>query len=145
EDIEWVFNATAVGTPVRSVDQPATAGWSGDKLYVQVYPSKAQTEQIDTEQRVHPDPAAGVDEVVRAAAGRYADSVDWGAVRRAAMQRTGMAVLVADRSGIARNSAPAYERDAARSHDNPGSAPRHDGREAMQSSSTSPAAETPRP
>jgi len=142
EDIAWLFNEVAIGTPVRSVDQPATAGWSGDRLYVQVYPSKSQTEQIDTEQRVSPDPAQGVDEMVRAAAGRYAESVDWGAVHRAAQQRTGMAVLVADRSGVARNSAPGYEREAARSYDNPGSAPRHDGREAMQSSS---AGEAPPP
>ena len=142
EDIQWLFEATAVGTPVRTVDQPATAGWQGDRLYVQVYPSKSQAEQIDTERRVNAEPAQGVEEAVRLAAGRYADSVDWGSVRRAAQERTGMAVLVADRSAVARSSAPADDRRAARSYDDAGPARHYYDREAARSSYTAP---TPSP
>jgi len=60
EDIARLFAAVTVGTPVRTVDQPVTAGWIGDGLYVQVYPSKSQTEEIDIEQPVTPEPALGV-------------------------------------------------------------------------------------
>jgi L,D-transpeptidase ErfK/SrfK len=118
DDIEKLFNAVAVGTPVRTVDQPAVAGWSGDTLYVQVYPSKSQVEEIDIERRVSPDPAQGVEDVVRAAAGRYAGSVDWAAVEQAARARTGMPVRLADRSGVAREqSRPDYDRSAAQPYD----------------------------
>lgn len=99
EDIEKLFGEVGVGTSVRTVQEPATTGWQGDALYVQVYPSKTQTEEIDTMQPVTPDPATGVETAVRAAAGNYAELVDWGAVRRAAQERTGIAVKVADRSG----------------------------------------------
>ena len=99
EDIERLFGEVAVGTPVRVIDQPVAAGWNGDALYVEVYPSKAQTEQIDTERPVSPDPAHGVRAIVTAAAGSYAGAVDWAAVDEAARQRTGMPVLVAQKSG----------------------------------------------
>lgn len=98
EDIARLFGEVDVGTPVRTVDQPATAGWLGDRLYVEVYPSKTQTEEIDTDQRVKPDPASGVFAIVRAAAGRYANLIDWHMVSAAARQRSGAPVLVADRS-----------------------------------------------
>ena len=78
-------------------DQPATAGWAGNQLYLQVYPSKTQTEEIDTARLVSLEPARGARSVVRAAAGRYADVVDWRAVDKAAQERTGAPVLVADR------------------------------------------------
>lgn len=99
EDIERLFGEVGVGTPVRTVEQPATAGWKGDALYVQVYPSKAQADEIDTMHAVTPDPASGVDAIVRAAAGDYAQLVDWSAVHRSAQHRNAMAVKVADRSG----------------------------------------------
>ncbi len=97
EDIARLFDAVAVGTPLRVVDQPAAAGWSGDALYVEVYPSKSQVEEIDIERPVTPDPAQGVDALVTAAAGRYAGSIDWGTVYQASQQRTGMPVRVAQR------------------------------------------------
>jgi L,D-transpeptidase ErfK/SrfK len=142
EDIQWLFDAVAVGTPVRTVDQPATAGWQGDRLYVQVYPSKAQTEEIDVGHPVPADPAQGVDALVNAAAGQYAELVDWGVVRRAARERTGMSVLVADRSAVARSSAPADDRRAAKPHDDAGPAQHYYAREVSQSAYTAP---TPSP
>src|SRR5690242_19649943 len=67
--------------------EPATAGWAGNRLYLQVYPSKTQTEEIDTARLVSVEPARGTRNVVRAAAGRYADIVDWRAVDKAAHER----------------------------------------------------------
>ena len=124
EDIERLFSEVSVGTPVRTVDQPASAGWSEDGgLYVKIFPSKTQVEDIDIDHPVTPEAAPGVESVVRAAVGTYAGSVDWDAVRRAAQERTGMPVRVADKSGIAREQrrpdysreagSPSYEREAA--------------------------------
>jgi len=77
EDIERLFHQVKVTTNVRTVEQPATAGWKEDALYVQVAPSKAQAEEIDTEKPVTRDhPVRGVSKIVRAAAGEYADLVD---------------------------------------------------------------------
>lgn len=116
EDIERLFNEASVGMQVRTVNQPAGAGWSEDgALYVKVFPSKAQAEEIDIDSPVTHEPADGVDRVVRAEAGSRADSVDWDAVMQAARERTGIPVVAADRSGMARNRArPDYTREAAR-------------------------------
>lgn len=97
EDIAELFFQVAVGTPVRVVNQPVTVGWIGDGLYVEIYPSQAQTEEIDTERPVTSDPAEGVRELVTAAAGADAQSVDWDAVDRAAQERTGMPVRIGER------------------------------------------------
>jgi L,D-transpeptidase ErfK/SrfK len=101
EDIERLFGEVAVGTPVRTVSQPATAGWVADRLYLEVYPSKSQTEDIDVARLVSVDPPPGVKTIVKAAAGRYADTVDWRAVDRAMRERSGAPVLIADRAALA--------------------------------------------
>jgi L,D-transpeptidase ErfK/SrfK len=101
EDIERLFGKVSAGVPVRTVNQPATAGWLGDRLYLEVHPSKTQTEEIDTARPVGFEPAHGVRDVTRAAAGRYADAVDWRAVDKAAQERTGAPVIIADRSANA--------------------------------------------
>lgn len=99
DDIAKLFAAVPVGTPVRVVNQPATVGWAGNSLYLQVHPSHAQADEIDVEHRPAPDPAEGVRSLVRAAAGAWADAVDWRAVDEAAETRSGMPVKVAERSG----------------------------------------------
>jgi L,D-transpeptidase ErfK/SrfK len=101
EDVERLFGKVSVGASVRTVNQPATAGWAGNRLYLQVSPSKTQTEEIDTARLVSLEPARGARNVVRAAAGRYADVVDWRAVDKAAQERSGAPVIVADRSASA--------------------------------------------
>jgi L,D-transpeptidase ErfK/SrfK len=117
-DIERLFSEVSVGTPVRTVNQSAGAGWSEDGgLFVKVFPSKNQVEQIDIDSPVSSEPADGVDRMVRAAAGNYADAVDWDAVLQAARERTGIPVRVADKSGVARDrTRPDYSREAARSY-----------------------------
>ena len=97
EDIEKLFNSVAVGTPVRVIDQPASAAWIAIGLYLEVHPSKDQADQIDTEQAMTPDPPAGLRDIVSAAAGDYAQAVDWNAVDQAGIQRTGVPIEVAMR------------------------------------------------
>jgi L,D-transpeptidase ErfK/SrfK len=122
EDIAKLFAAVAVGTPVRVVDQPVTAGWDGDSLYLAVYPNKRQTEEIDTERRVSSDPAEGVRALVTAAAGQDVDAVDWAAVERAANERSGMPVRVAERAASVANLAPPAGEETAQEVD-PDAAP----------------------
>jgi L,D-transpeptidase ErfK/SrfK len=107
EDIARLFPTAPVGTPVRVVNEPATAGWKGDALYVSVYPTQAQTEAIDTEHPVPRDPARGVAGIVKTAAGEFAKLVDWKAVDRAAEERSGLPVEVARRSGDPHRTQPA--------------------------------------
>jgi L,D-transpeptidase ErfK/SrfK len=116
-DIESLFGIVGVGTPVRVVSQPATAGWAGGRLYVQVYPSQRQTEEIDTERSVSDDPAPGVREIVRAAAGQFADQVDWERVEAAASERTGLPAAVAERPALVGDAAPDNAGSTAQSAD----------------------------
>jgi L,D-transpeptidase ErfK/SrfK len=105
-DIAQLYPMVGTGTTVRAVIQPAAAGWRGDELLVSVFPSQLQVEEIDTDHPVTHQPATGVDRLVQTEAGSLGDVVDWGAVRRAADQRNGVAVAVAGRSAVARNEAP---------------------------------------
>jgi L,D-transpeptidase ErfK/SrfK len=136
DDIAELYPMLAVGASVRAVNQPATAGWNGNELLVKVFPSHSQVEEIDIDRPVTPEAAQGVQRLVQAEADSFGDFVDWGAVHRAANQRTGIAVVVADRSRVARSSAPADDRGAARAYDNPGPTQRYSDREASRSSYT---------
>lgn len=112
EDIEKLFNSVAVRTPVRVIDQPAAATWIQDGLYVEVHPSKDQADQIDTEQAMTPDQPADLRQIVTAAAGNYAQAVDWNSVDQAGLQRTGLPIEVAKASGVPVASNPAASQDA---------------------------------
>ena len=45
EDIEKLFPAVPVGTPVRIVDQPVKIGWLFDTLYIEVHPPLEEKQQ----------------------------------------------------------------------------------------------------
>lgn len=116
EDIAKLFNSVAVGTPVRVVDQPAAAAWIAVGLYLEVHPSKDQADQIDTEQAMTPDPPAGLRDIVGAAAGDYAQAVDWNTVDLAGSQRTGLPIEVVTRpegAPVASNAPPTQNAYAA--------------------------------
>jgi L,D-transpeptidase ErfK/SrfK len=108
EDIEKLFGEAAVGTPVRVIEQEASAAWVGDALYLEAHPDKDQADEVDVQQPMTPRPPQGLREMVNAAAGDNAQTLDWGAVDRAGMQRRGLPVIVARRSGapIASTASP---------------------------------------
>jgi L,D-transpeptidase ErfK/SrfK len=99
EDIEKLFGEVAVGTPVRVIEQEASAAWVGDVLYLEVHPDKDQADEIDIQQPMTPRQPQGLRELVNAAAGDAAPPVDWGAVDRAGRERSGLPVIVARRGG----------------------------------------------
>jgi L,D-transpeptidase ErfK/SrfK len=100
EDIEALFKMIPVGTPVRAIEQPASAAWIGIGLYVEAHPSKDQADEIDTEQPMTPTGDDSVRQTVQTAAGANADAVDWAAVDNATLQRTGLPVEVALRPPV---------------------------------------------
>jgi len=106
EDIASLYEAVPIGTPVRAIEQPAAAAWVGTRLLLEVHPDKEQADQIDMEQPMTPRLPAGLRELVADAAGEYADAIDWAAVERAGLQRSGLPVEIARR--------PLAELDAAR-------------------------------
>jgi L,D-transpeptidase ErfK/SrfK len=96
EDIERLFREVPVGTSVRVISQAVNAAWVGDGLYVQVHLSKSQADEIDVmgsfAPKIPPDLAA---RVTRAVTDRTV-RIDWAAVRRAGIERTGLPVRIAD-------------------------------------------------
>jgi len=105
EDIDRLFHEAAVGTPVRVVDQAADAAWIGNGLYVEAHPSKQQADQIDVEQPMTPETLANLRQIVSAAAGDYAQAVDWSSVGQEDYRRTGRPVQVAARGAVSGGTA----------------------------------------
>ena len=112
EDIERLFHEVSIGTQVRVINQEVVTGWSQNRLYVAVFPSKSQVDEIDIEHpisRVVPDDLV---QRVRAAAGDRADEVDWALVTRLGLERSSIPTpvtppTVADASESATMPVPA--------------------------------------
>ena len=86
EGIEDLFPKVSVDTPVAIVSQPFKTGWLGDELYLEVH-AKDEDKSKPLEEIVPP--------VIANAQGV---NVDWGEVRRAVEQNTGLPHLVGVRN-----------------------------------------------
>jgi L,D-transpeptidase ErfK/SrfK len=94
EDIEQLFAAVEVGTPVTIIDVPYQLGWKGNTLYLQAMPSQKQVDQVTG---AKPMTLIGLPQIygdVRHQAGADA-AIDWQAIRYAAMWRPALPVAVA--------------------------------------------------
>jgi L,D-transpeptidase ErfK/SrfK len=87
EGIEKLFGEVSVNTPVTIVNQPFKVGWRGNDLYLEVH----ATAQDKTKPLTDVIPPA-----IASAQGVW---VDWGAVRRAVAENTGLPQLVGGRQG----------------------------------------------
>ncbi len=94
EDMEVLFPAVAVRTPVKVVDQPVKLGWSGGDLYLEVHPTQSQADEIEAFGRFTPARLPGLDDRVLGAAAGQAARLDWGLVREIAQRRRGTPVRV---------------------------------------------------
>jgi L,D-transpeptidase ErfK/SrfK len=94
EDIERLFHEVAVGTPVRVIEEEVVTGWIRDRLYVAVFPTKEQVDQIDIEQPMPRIMPPDLVERVKAAAGAQVDRVDWSLVTRLGLERNGIPTAV---------------------------------------------------
>jgi L,D-transpeptidase ErfK/SrfK len=94
-----LFKQVAVATPVTVVNQPVKTGWVDGELYLEIHPSLAQADEIETTGKFTPEPIADLDRIVFEAAGPLTERIDWPAVDRIASARTGV-------------PAPVFRRDA---------------------------------
>jgi L,D-transpeptidase ErfK/SrfK len=106
EDIRELYARVRVGTPVTIVDQPAKAGWYDGTLYLEVHPRQADANAIEVHGRPLSPPDTAADAVVRKAAGRAVDRVDWDSVLTAEIERSGMPVAVTSASAAAAGAQP---------------------------------------
>ena len=99
EDIEWLFRAAPIGTPVTVVDQPVKLGWKDGELYVEVQPSTMQIDKMEETSRSPgpPDPiplAEQADRILRVAGAGDAERLDWPMIERALTDRQGYPIRI---------------------------------------------------
>lgn len=97
EDVALLYRRVPVGTPVTIVDEPVVIRWIGDALFAAVYPTRAQAEAIETGAAPAAAPPSDLSQRVLAAAGEQSADIDWAAVERAGLERSGIPVRVAVR------------------------------------------------
>lgn len=88
EDIETLFPQVPVGTPVRIINQPAKAGWHGDKLFLEVHPP------LEEDQSGWDVLVETVLNVIDEAQFRRLVELDMQAVERAIAERSGLPVVI---------------------------------------------------
>ena len=94
EDIDRLFHAVALKTPVTVIDKFYTLGWKGEALYLQVYPTQAQTLAISLLQKPSPANVADLYAAVRWQA-KGGLEVDWDAVNKAMFGHDAIPVIIA--------------------------------------------------
>lgn len=88
EDIETLFPQVPVGTPVRIVNQPAKAGWYGDKLFLEVHPP------LDEDLSGWDSLIENVLNVIDQAQFKRLVELDMSAIERAIVEQTGLPVVI---------------------------------------------------
>jgi len=99
EDIAVLFADVNVGTTVTVIDAPYKIGWEGNTLFLQTTPSQQQADEISAGKTVSLTDIPQMYGDVRQLAGTA--TIDWNAVRNAAMWRTGIPVAIAVRAKAA--------------------------------------------
>ena len=105
EDIEALFKAIKTGAQVTVIDRAYKIGWDGNRLLLQVTPSQEQADEIAGHEKFVIRDIPDVYGDVYQLASRGA-KIDWPAVRRAVMWRSGVPVVVATRGQGSALSAP---------------------------------------
>lgn len=89
EDIEHLYHAVPVGTPVRIVNQPYKIGWFNDVLYLEVHPWLEGTPHEQANDKML------LVELVLSVLGPYPDyDIDWAAVEIARIEANGQPVAI---------------------------------------------------
>jgi len=96
EDIAALFAQIKIGTTVRVINQETAVAWLGEKLYVQIFPSKEQSFELETKRGFTPKPPKDLEARVKAALKDLKANVNWDAVRQAGLERTGMPVMIGE-------------------------------------------------
>ena len=88
EDIEMLYPQVPVGTLVRIINQPAKAGWYGDKLFLEVHPP------LDEDQSGWDSMTENVMNVIDEAQFRRLVELDMQAIERAIADQSGLPVVI---------------------------------------------------
>ncbi len=94
EDIARLFHEVPMGVQVRVINQDVATGWVDNQLFVAVFPSKDQVDQIDIEQPLTRVVPPDLTQQVRSAAGDRSDEVDWALVTQLGLSRSGIPTAV---------------------------------------------------
>lgn len=109
EDIEHLFAQVEIGTPVRIVNQPIKAGWSGEQLFLEVHPLLQDAVDDEAQEMenevVRLSPLTHLTEAIVAATGEDEAVVDWDAAELAFREARGVPVAI----GVRRQTASAGE------------------------------------
>jgi L,D-transpeptidase ErfK/SrfK len=100
EDIVRLFKAVKIGETVTVINQPAKAGWSGGRLYLEIHPDGRAVDAIEESGRADPAVFAPLPDLRRyltEKAGRRAGEIDWRRVEQAATERTGIPMSILGR------------------------------------------------
>ncbi len=96
EDIAALFEAVAVGTPVRVVDQPIKLGWQEGRLFMEAHPTRRQIDEMEAglplDDWPPEDPTDQIRDILTAIGGGVL--VNWPIVRRIARERRGVPGLI---------------------------------------------------
>ncbi|MBA2410831.1 MAG: L,D-transpeptidase family protein [Gammaproteobacteria bacterium] len=90
EEIEALFNAVPVGTPVRIVNQTYKAGWHQGELYLEVHAPLSDGTDPAPAQNLTPVVA----QVIAATEGRPGYEIDWARVRAIVSEQAGVPIAV---------------------------------------------------
>jgi L,D-transpeptidase ErfK/SrfK len=93
-DIEWLFRAVSIGTPVTVVNQPAKVGWSDGELYLEVNATQQDADTLETDGVPSSSLGIDADDLVLKAAGSDAARLDWYIVHLAEKRRDGLPVQI---------------------------------------------------
>ncbi len=94
EDIEQLFGAIAIGTPVTVVDQAAKIGWHGGELLLEVHPSQSQSDRVEAGESFPPEPVRELEYLLIDKADGEASRLDWRIIRQAVRERRGIPISV---------------------------------------------------
>lgn len=93
EDIEVLFNAVAVGTPVTVIDVPFKLGWRDETLLLEVTPTQDQSDRIAEYKKPHPASIPEIYDAIREVTAESMD-IDWYAVDKAVADHNGIPVII---------------------------------------------------
>lgn len=94
EDVELLFGLIEVDTKVTVIDQPIKLGWIGGDLFMEAHPTQEQSDQLEAQGRFEPQLDSGIVEQILAVVGENRGRLDWGGIRKAAIERRGYPIQI---------------------------------------------------
>lgn len=94
EDVEALFEMIEIGTKVTVIDQPIKLGWIGGELFMEAHPTQEQSDQLEAKGRFEPELDSEIVEQVLTVIGENRGRLDWGGIRKAAIERRGYPIQI---------------------------------------------------